>query len=606
MVFTQEELNKWNIEALRKYLSVRGVPLSGGGGRKADLIQKILAAQLLQLPVLPSLEEKSKEIQDRRHAKLSVSCIKIPYPEELMLGWMREYVYFPDITTACIKEYATKSISEKGYREGHNLMLADHVTNVEFNNISSCLKFCFIRGEVTPQTRIGETPYKVWICVNHDSLEILTGECCCIAGYSESCKHVFALLHFIEHKVALGLNKTCTSKKQKWQETVVKKKKEKLHRPVRLNLVNFKRPHPENNDLATKTPRNLFDPRSPQDQESSIDWNKLAVASDGQASVLCFKNAANVVSDHSYNQSTSPKLNPLKMKEMVYLVSSPNLLTTLLIESRTAEQISKIEDLTKGQSSNSLWFDYRYGVITASVAHDVLAKYKILKPDILSITRLVARILGYTPPPKTAALSWGIEHEDYARKRYIRQNKNLHKNFLCTEAGLRIHSEKFMLGASADGVITCSCCGLGNLEIKCPFSARDKTILEYAKQDNSCLKVIMDTVTSQPSYLLKAGHRYFTQVQHQMYVTGAFYADFVIYLPQESCTVRVKRDEKYGETSAPKLENFFNTYIVPEMFNKDIVIEYICKEVMHNIVDEISRKADTKHIQQELDQLLSS
>ena len=44
-----------------------------------------------------------------------------------------------------------------------------------------------------PQTRVGEKPYKVWVCLNNlASYEILSGECGCIAVYSESCKHVFA------------------------------------------------------------------------------------------------------------------------------------------------------------------------------------------------------------------------------------------------------------------------------------------------------------------------------------------------------------------------------------------------------------------------------
>lgn len=42
MVFTEKELIKWNGEALKEYLSSRGISLSGGGSRKADLIKKVL------------------------------------------------------------------------------------------------------------------------------------------------------------------------------------------------------------------------------------------------------------------------------------------------------------------------------------------------------------------------------------------------------------------------------------------------------------------------------------------------------------------------------------------------------------------------------------
>ena len=138
---------------------------------------------------------------------------------------MNDYSYYPDLTMDCLTDYAKKSISEKGCKEGANLHRANHVRNVQFNNISDCIKYGFVKGEVVPQKRVNEKPYKVWVCLNLETCQILTGECGCIAGYSESCKHVFALLNFIVHHVSLGHNKTCTSKRQVWHETVRKGEK---------------------------------------------------------------------------------------------------------------------------------------------------------------------------------------------------------------------------------------------------------------------------------------------------------------------------------------------------------------------------------------------
>ena len=44
MTFTEEELLVWTVDKLKNYLTTRGVTVSGGGGRKADLIRKVLAA----------------------------------------------------------------------------------------------------------------------------------------------------------------------------------------------------------------------------------------------------------------------------------------------------------------------------------------------------------------------------------------------------------------------------------------------------------------------------------------------------------------------------------------------------------------------------------
>ena len=190
MPFTEEELLAWTVEKLMNYFTTRGVTVSSGGGRKADLIRNVLAADLLQLPTLPSMETKDKEITDRSLVKLKVDGIAIPFPEDIEQGWMTDFVYFPDLTMDCVRDYAKKSITEEGLNEGANLQRANRVRNVEFNNISNCIKFVFLRGRVVPQTRVSEKSYKVWVCLNNlASCEILTGECGCIAVYSESCKH---------------------------------------------------------------------------------------------------------------------------------------------------------------------------------------------------------------------------------------------------------------------------------------------------------------------------------------------------------------------------------------------------------------------------------
>ena len=79
--------------------------------------------------------------------------------------------------------------------------------------------------------------------------------------------------------------------------------------------------------------------------------------------------------------------------------------------------VLKIEAITHGQSKNESWFAFRVGVITASLAHNVIAQYKSLKPSLASRKRAIAHILGYCKPPNSPPLSWGIENEQHARRR---------------------------------------------------------------------------------------------------------------------------------------------------------------------------------------------
>lgn len=464
----------------------------------------MLAAELLNLPVSSSLERKQEDIQNRRVSKLTVAFIKIPFPEQITTGWMTEYMYYPDITTKCLLEYAQKSLAVKALNEGENLINAGHVKNVEFNNISQCLRYCFVRGDVIPQTRVNETPYKTWVCMTIDNHEVLTGECGCIAGYSESCKHVFALLHLVVHQVALGLKKTCTSRTQVWNKTVAKGRK-KVHLPAKMSSISFKRPHPEHLPDHVKVPRTSFDPRAVhQRAANNINWDQLASATDEQASVLCFRKNVHLENDHTYNSVPENLLNvePLTMEDICKKSSSSSEFFATLAENRTENHINIIEDVTKGQASNKHWFSYRHGMITASVSHSVISLFKNKNPSQSSVDNLIAKTLGYNKPIRAPALIWGTEHEQYARKRYIASNRKVHKKFKCTESGLKIHQEKHILGASVDGLVQCSCCEPGNLEIKCPFTHRDETIEGYVKQKDACLELKSGV------YSLKLTHQY--------------------------------------------------------------------------------------------------
>ena len=117
MVLTQDDLKDWNMNTLTNYLTERGVTLSGGGSRKADLIRKGLASDLLPLRTLPSQEGKSKEIARRRLLKLKVGCISIPFPEVIMQGWMNDYIYYPNLTMDCLTHYAKKVYLKKVVRK---------------------------------------------------------------------------------------------------------------------------------------------------------------------------------------------------------------------------------------------------------------------------------------------------------------------------------------------------------------------------------------------------------------------------------------------------------------------------------------------------------
>ena len=79
MYSTDEELQNSKVEDLRNYPLQRGV-LIGNNARKANLIEKVIFAQKLDLLIHPSQEEREKEILNAKHIKLCIDGVQIPHP----------------------------------------------------------------------------------------------------------------------------------------------------------------------------------------------------------------------------------------------------------------------------------------------------------------------------------------------------------------------------------------------------------------------------------------------------------------------------------------------------------------------------------------------
>ena len=113
----------------------------------------------------------------------------------------------------------------------------------------------------------------------------------CIFRVSGNCKHVGALLWYIEQEVRLGHNQTCTSKPQKWH--IPSKKQQRLHAPATLNEITIKKPKIEiilQEDCHKTCSRSKFDPRAKSDRKmneiTENDLDTLADATEGKCSIV--------------------------------------------------------------------------------------------------------------------------------------------------------------------------------------------------------------------------------------------------------------------------------------------------------------------------------
>ena len=143
------------------------------------------------------------------------------------------------------------------------------------------------------------------------------------------------------------------------------------------------------------------------------------------------------------------------------------------------------------------------------------------------------------------ATKWGCEHETSA---YVDIMKDVHSGFVCKESGLIISITYPFIGASPDGIIQCECCtGIGVLEVKCPYCVRDvePSSAPYIQDDGNLLKT----------------HMCYYQVQTQLFVCSADYADFVIVTFRDSnasiSIQRIFRDEHLIKDIVDKSSHFF-------------------------------------------------
>ncbi len=140
-----------------------------------------------------------------------------------------------------------------------------------------------------------------------------------------------------------------------------------------------------------------------------------------------------------------------------------------------ASPVKAVEMKTRDQSNSRLWFRMRAGRITAS-------KFKAVCCTDLSSPSL-SLILSICHPNtmrfRTAATSWGCQHEKDALEQY--QKTSLHDKANVYPSGFFISSDYPYFGASPDGIVHCFCCGSGICEVKVSEMAnfRLPCILKY-------------------------------------------------------------------------------------------------------------------------------
>lgn len=220
------------------------------------------------------------------------------------------------------------------------------------------------------------------------------------------------------------------------------------------------------------------------------------------------------------------------------------------------EQSKAVEIATRDQASSKLWFQFRAGRITASKMKTACCTDP--NQPAQSLIKSVCYPQSYKFTSK--ATTWGCSHEKFACDMFTDEHKKSHENVKVHKTGLFINPCVPFLGASPDGLVSCDCCGVSVIEIKCPFCVKpdklDSVTGFYLKKDD------------EGKLTLNRNHQYYYQVQTQLGVCELESAYFVVWTEKDLHVEHILFNGEFWDMICKKSKHIFDTAIMPELVGK--------------------------------------
>lgn len=517
--------------------------------------------------------ELPTEEKERYQKKLELCGLKQICPYQLPGdAWIDDPIKWPSLEWPELYDYlintpgvfTREAMKNRKSLEAYNQFTSGWVRTVQHYPVEhkSVGIIAIFKAEVTPSQRVNDECHTPWVALSmNDTVHITAAHCSCMAGLGESCTHIGALLFKIEAAVRSGYTrKSCTSEACKWNNDFVKKVKGK---PIsKIKFYNAKATAKVRKRKNRKKNASVSLPPSWQDKKNLLV--KLSQLETKPVVLHCFS---------GYCESFVPKYTPPERAQLPtslrLLYSSENAKKnlvklseeTLKTMSISSASLTYLYNQTKHQSKSQLWHEIRVGRITASNAHDVLHT-KLGNPSVSLVKRICSESkVSCTSVP---SLKWSLDHEKVALGQFSVLIAKIHTHhFEIQECGLKLCDSMPYIGASADGLLTCQCHQKSfTLEVKCPYSLRESEALEDAVKNN------IFCVNHDKS--LKNNHRYYTQVQLQLYVYNVEHGYFIVWTPKWMVYTEVCKDMAFISPMLLKLKEFYLRNVILELLTRKL------------------------------------
>ena len=471
-------------------------------------------------------------------------------------------------------------------KSAENLFKCGHIQMLQSVTVDGTV---FVKANCLPEMK-KDRIYVVKIALEKEKFDMLGAECGCPAGRGPhgSCKHIgalaYALADFVRFKKSPEYL-TCTDKLQEWNQPRARKVE-----PLPACELGGRRRELVPSKMRARGSMAVFDPRPLHLRQpdvkamESLRCDLLAISKPCGFLSLLIPSVEKISHDHTYSRSsvvsnensdpaTQEVVCPIdaeevdchtevdvETQELLLILAEPTKTADSIIEELTLDEEKRqtLEEGTRSQSSNQVWFEACQKRITASKCGLILNQKK--KTVALLQSVIYAKPFLYVPK----AVKWGRENEEPARQKYIHfMESNGRKGLKVSQAGFVTHPQKGWLGATPDGwvsdpIFTPSC---GILEIKCPYTKKNQSLDEALQDDNFYLRRVNGSIE------LDKEHNYYHQVQLQLYVTGdkAKWCDFCVYTLKFLHVVRIFPDPLWLHEMCPLLDEYFFQQILPEL-----------------------------------------
>ena len=506
------------------------------------------------------VENLSDDAKKRYKLKLSeIFCEVDPYIDNCF----ESSVELPSVTYEQIYDFLVNSVHSSNSKQNafksldayHTVCAAGWLSSLEVKEWKGGV---IVRGDVKPSQRSGIL-YKAWVALKKSGA-VVSGHCTCMAGISEACNHVGALLYKCMQQKTEEISST--SQPNKWLPA------RKTVPPVPASELVFKVPKLDKcsskilplkqTQKSIKAAAGLKEPTEEEQEDFYLKLSKLQ------------HNASILAIHQKFNKPFLPASQTKSLPKTVTSFADPNGITMTYDElikvsmsikdsyRVSADESRNLEECTQLQSKCKLWGSHRAGRVTAS-------NFKaIIKTKVEDPSRSLLKRLCY---PETCtffstATSWGCEHESEGIDSFLAYFTMDHNDVDCKPSGLVVNPKYPFLGASPDGYVTCSCHGKSLIEVKCPYRCHDKSLEAAVNDKDFCLTV------EDGEYYLDKDHAYFYQVQCQLNVCEIDMCYFVVWSPNEAVCVEIFRDQFFFEECLTIVDDFVTKAILPEVIGQ--------------------------------------